>query len=149
MKDDILDSFENWDDKSSKLVRIKQFDFETEAQFYRTRLQSEGIPCFLTNTNTTTLLSGYSIATGGVSLYVKASDVDAVLLILDELDYNKSRKLDEDFREADLEEILYQKSLHESKHQFKNWLNVLAAVFVVFLLILWLMSIYRNFLDVP
>jgi len=44
------------------LVSIAEFDNATEAHILKSRLESEGIPCYLTNENLNTLMLGISFA---------------------------------------------------------------------------------------
>lgn len=67
-----------------KLVTIGQFSKGVDAHLAKTRLESEGIECFIQDENLIGLNWLYSNAIGGVKLQVKAEDIEKAKTILSE-----------------------------------------------------------------
>lgn len=95
---------------SDQLVLLKQFYLESEASIYSARLRDAGIKAFLQNDTAYVMLP---VGEKGIRLFVPVSDLDDAMAIVKEMDLNKTQPIDESFHDADLEDILYQKSLHE------------------------------------
>lgn len=136
MSKPILDQFDDDEDRfdnDSKIITIKFFNFESKAQLYVARLNEVGIKSFLSNTNASTVLP---LSEGNIGLNVKDKDVVEALKIVKTLDENarKERK-DLSYRDADLEEILYEKSLSEKEH-FLSKPFVALCIIIIFLLLL-------------
>jgi len=68
----------------SKLVTIRTFTYPHEAAIIRSRLESEGIVCFLRDELTIQVHNFYSNAIGGIKLEVLATDAERALVILEE-----------------------------------------------------------------
>lgn len=73
--------------KKGNIITAKIFTTDQKAQFYKARLISEGIKCFLTNENTANILSGYTIGLGGLELKILKQDEEAALNIINLLDH--------------------------------------------------------------
>lgn len=129
MKDDILDDDHGFD-LDAKLVKLASFDFEHEAYLCKVRLETEHIKCALMNTNMTSMLSAASLSHGGIQIIVKEVDLAKAQLILEEIEQNKSEELDEDFRNADKEDIFYQKAIQENEVSFPKWLWVFVFMII-------------------
>lgn len=71
----------------SKWITIKTFTLPTDAAVLRTRLESEGIECFVTNEITAQVNLFLSNAVGGVQLQVKEEDWNDAMAILKEGGY--------------------------------------------------------------
>jgi len=67
---------------TEKLVKIAEFSQSMEAHFSKTRLESEGIECFINDEFTVNMNWLFSNAIGGVKLLVKESDVGRAVEIL-------------------------------------------------------------------
>ena len=65
---------------------IKTFDNPIDAHIIKTKLESEGIMCYITDENTIGLNPMLNIALGGVKLNVAAEDVAVALQIIEESD---------------------------------------------------------------
>ena len=72
--------------KPEKLVTVGQFSLGVEAHICKTKLESEGIQCFIQDENLIAVNWLYSNAIGGVKLQVKESDVENVRKIFAGLD---------------------------------------------------------------
>ncbi len=68
-----------------KLVTVARFSYLSEAHLVKTRIESEGIECYLQDENMVNLGWHYSNLMGGLRLQVKSSDVEDVKLILSDL----------------------------------------------------------------
>ena len=67
---------------SGKLITIATFSQAIEAHVSKTKLQSEGIECFIADENIVNMNWFYSNAVGGVKLQVKEADVKRSIEIL-------------------------------------------------------------------
>ncbi len=65
-----------------ELVTVKSFDNYFSANIILTRLQSEGIECYLKDENTVTIDPMLSNAIGGIKLVVKKEDEAGVIKLL-------------------------------------------------------------------
>lgn len=77
----------------------------------------------------------------GIRLFVSRQDVDEALIHLEEMDYNDAHPPEESFHYADMEEILYQKELHQSK---RNYWMVFIIILMVLLLIVNVILLAAN-----
>jgi hypothetical protein len=71
----------------SNWITIKTFTLPAEVAVIRTRLESEGIECFVMNEFTAQVNPLFSNAVGGVQLQVKEQDVENAMAILKEVGY--------------------------------------------------------------
>ena len=94
---------------SDRMILLKKFYNPTEISLYQARLKESGIESFLSNTNVTGLMP---FGDGGYHLHIKESDLEGAALLVRQLDRQNQEPLDEDFRDATLEDIEYQKELH-------------------------------------
>lgn len=69
-----------------KLVILKTFMYPSEAYPLMSKLENEGIMCFLDGENTITVHPFLSNAIGGVKLKIRESDLKAALQIIDEIE---------------------------------------------------------------
>ena len=67
---------------SGKLITIATFSQAIEAHVSKTKLESEGIECFIADENIVNMNWFYSNAVGGVKLQVKEADVKRAIEIL-------------------------------------------------------------------
>jgi hypothetical protein len=65
-----------------KIITIATFNQPEEAQLSQAKLESEGIPSFVADSNFVSANRFYSIAAGGVKLQVRESDAEIALSIL-------------------------------------------------------------------
>ncbi len=129
---DILD-YSGQFGQEDKVIIIKYFAFESQAHIYAARLKEEGIPCFVSNTHV-----GTALPLGGsanVALHVKTHDAEVAQVLLDQMDYQQRTGEGQDFREATLEDIEYEKSLG-TRRDAKFWWWVVGITFITILLIL-------------
>ncbi len=90
-----------------QLVILKTFMYPSEAYPLMSKLESEGINCFLDGENTITVHPFLSNAIGGVKLKIRESDTDAALMIIREseekfleIQRNEEVPVPEKFREG-------------------------------------------------
>ena len=79
--------------ESEKLVTIRRFRQGLEAYLSKSKLESEGIDCFVQDEHLISLNWLYSIAVGGVRLQVKSCDVKQAQEILEQQTEVKSRDI--------------------------------------------------------
>lgn len=68
-----------------KLISIKTFDNTSEAHIYKSKLENEGILCFLKDENSVSVNPFNNIALGGIKLQVPEDAVDTALNVLIEM----------------------------------------------------------------
>lgn len=135
MKDEILDHFDEENSSDNSVIAIKYFYFESKARLYSARLESEGIPSFVSNSNAITAVP---LGSPGIGLHIKKRDLDqarAIILRMDQIAEMESADEDESFRDADLDDIDYQRKLHEQKDGGSKIINYLIAIIIIFLII--------------
>lgn len=69
----------------SKLVTIKTFNHPNDLLVIRSRLESEGIECFVQDEQITQVHPFYSGAVGGAKLQVREEDVERAIEIMKEV----------------------------------------------------------------
>ncbi|GAA4807830.1 hypothetical protein GCM10023231_41340 [Olivibacter ginsenosidimutans] len=67
-------------------ITLKVFDNPIEAHLLKSKLESEGIPCFLQDENIVALNPLYNYAVGGIKLNIPRADVALAQQILREID---------------------------------------------------------------
>ncbi len=73
-----------------ELITVKVFDNSIEAHILKSRLESEGIDCFIFDDNMVSLNPLYNVTLGGIKLKVREVDVEQVNTIIDQIDSLKS-----------------------------------------------------------
>lgn len=73
-------------DNEVKLITLRTFDNATTAHIQKSRLESEGIECYLFDENMSTLNLAYVIALGGIKLNIKSTDIEKAECILKEIE---------------------------------------------------------------
>lgn len=76
------------------LVTLRTFDTAMDANLLKSRLESEGIMCFLFDENTLTMQPLLGMAMGGIKLKVAKSELERALHIVEQLDSEPWRKED-------------------------------------------------------
>lgn len=103
-----------------------------KAELYAAALRDQGVPAVVNNAHLSALLP-----VGEVSLSIPASEKDRALHIVREMEMNEDREMEEDFREADLEDIYYQQELHiREKSRVNKAVWILLLIIIALLLIL-------------
>jgi len=110
--------------RKNKLITVRSFTLEQEAQLYKAKLHSEGIKCFLTNEYSSNVMGGYAIEFGGIDLLVLQSDKEAAENIVNLMDHRNLTNHPDEY-----------KQLIEGKSD-KTFNLVLAALVVLLILIL-------------
>ena len=120
MEDRILDYFGEFEQRyrnSKKIITVKYFYYESQARLYAAKLRDEEIPCFISNANS---ITAFPLGGGGIGLHVMEDDSSMALHIIKEMDKaNQRGHLDDDFYDADEEDIEYLKSLKTTNDLFK------------------------------
>ena len=70
-----------------ELITIKTFDNTSEAHIYKSKLENEGILCFLKDENIVSVNPFHNLAIGGIKLQVPEDKVDASLNVLLEMEH--------------------------------------------------------------
>jgi|GEM_PF-6476043 len=117
-----------------KLIIVRRFINEAKANIYASYLRSEGVDCFISNTNTGTLLP---FINGGFLLHIAERDLEETHRLLERLDQNASTRVDQDYRDADLTDIAYEKAISDHDRRLeKGDGRYLAMLLIVLALIL-------------
>ncbi|HCQ30035.1 MAG TPA: DUF2007 domain-containing protein [Flavobacteriales bacterium] len=72
-----------------ELITIKTFDNPIDAHVMKSKLESEGVKCFLFDENVVGLNPVYNIAVGGIKLKILESDLEKAVSIIDETENSK------------------------------------------------------------
>lgn len=136
MSERVLDYFGEFEE-DSRILAVKHFFLESEAHLYAARLREAGIPHYISNANIMTAipLGGG----GGIGLHVRESDLAEASRIIARLDYQKSRRPNqEEYHDVDEEDIEYLRTLHGDAAESSEWSNYVywGIIAVVLLLIL-------------
>lgn len=120
---------------SDQLILVKQLYLESEAAIYLARLHEYGIEAILQNDTAYVMLP---VGEKGIRLFVPFQDVEFANDLISEMDRNSLEPIDESFHNADLDEILYQKALHEGAVSSKMMyvaivMSVILVVYVCYL----------------
>ena len=68
------------------LVTIKTFDNSIDAHMLRSRLENEGIGCYLFDENVVSLNPLYNVTVGGIKLKINDFDVEKAQVIINEVE---------------------------------------------------------------
>jgi len=83
----------------NKLVSVRTFTLEQDAQLYKAKLNSEGIKCFLTNEHSANVMGGYAIEFGGIDLIVLNKDYEAAENIINLMDHRNLQGHPQEYNE--------------------------------------------------
>lgn len=129
-----------------KFVIIRNFIHPAEARIYEVRLLEAGIRCFLSNTNTSQLLP---FSDGGIALHVAKHMLEDAREVIHQLDIEASLPADDDFREADLDDIEFARKMNERDIRLRKgdgrWILILLILIGIVLLILAIVQGYQYF----
>ena len=123
-----------------KLIIIRRFAHAAKANIYAAFLRENGVECFISNTNTGTLIP---FVEGGFPflMHIAESDKEDALELLSELDQKASTRIDEDYRDADYSDIEYEKAVTDYEKRLDRgsgryfvWAIILAALAIAFFL---------------
>ena len=122
---------------------IRRFYSSVEANIYFLRLKGAGLNCFLSHENISTILP---LSDGGVSLNVAGDQFKSASELIIKIDLEKEKnKKSENFRDATVEDIYYEKEVVEYEKRLESgWLNseiVTALIFMLFFLVIILIII--------
>lgn len=67
-----------------KLITLKTFSSDISAHLLKTRLESEGVECFILDENIVRLNSFYDLAVGGIRLQVREEDFQRAKELIEE-----------------------------------------------------------------
>jgi len=128
----ILDYSEGDNRYTGKIITIKYFYFESQARLYVARLREQGINSFISNANT---ITAFPLGNGGIGLHIREIDKNQVIPIIKELDNNNiNGAQDFSYRDADHEDIAYEKTIVEQENKKNPWLAI--CFFIISLIIL-------------
>jgi hypothetical protein len=69
-----------------KLVTVKTFDNSIDAHILKSKLESEGVDCYLFDEHLTHLYPIYNVTLGGIKLKINEFDTQKVIALLNEID---------------------------------------------------------------
>ena len=130
---------------SDQLVLVKQFYLESEAAIYVARLRESGIQAILQNDVAYVMLP---VGEKGIRLFVPFSDIELANDLISEMDRNNLQPIEESFHDADLDDILYQKAIHEGAVSSRMMYVAIAMSVILILYVCYLSSsgagLYHN-----
>ena len=136
MEDDILDHFNEDNSSDNNIIAIKYFYFESQARLYSARLEAEGIPSFVSNSNAITAVP---LGSPGIGLHIRQGDYEVANPIIIRMDQRAEMELadeNESFRDADHGDIDYQRKLNEhQKGTTSKAVQYIVVVIIVFVII--------------
>lgn len=114
-----------------EVVAIRYFSFTSEASMYAAHLKDAGIRCFLSNTNSVTMLP---VEQPGIGLHIRSEDWTEAQEILSEVDWQIQEAPAASYHDADAEEIEYLRTLEDSSKGSNAllWFVVIIIAFLVF-----------------
>lgn len=124
------------------LILLKTLDDSISAHILKTRLESEGIPCFIHDENIVTLNPLYNFAVGGVKLMVNKSDLEKAIQVLKDIDETPyTDEKDKEIRCPNCQST----ELYADFKSMKNPAGVLAAItsFLLVVFPFYYKSVYR------
>ena len=95
------------------LLTVKVFTTSTEAHLFKSRLENEGIDCYLFDENINSMNMLYGVATGGIKVKVNANDTEKVKSILQKIEEEKKAK-----------DIFIKCPVCESTEHYKNFNSI-------------------------
>lgn len=93
-----------------EVIAIRYFSFASEASLYAAQLRDAGIRCFVSNTNSVTMLP---LEQPGIGLHIRSEDRQAALEIIRAIDRQLQTPDNGSYHDADEEEIEYLRSVQE------------------------------------
>jgi DNA-directed RNA polymerase subunit RPC12/RpoP len=69
-----------------ELITIKTFDNSIDAHLLKSKLESEGIPCYLFDENMVSINPLYNVTVDGIKLKINAFDKEKVIQIINEIE---------------------------------------------------------------
>ncbi len=111
------------------MITIRKFVSLQKAELVAAALRDRGIPAMINHTHLNSMLP-----IGEISLNIPESAELEARQIIEEMEFNELQEVEEDFREADIDDIIYQKELNS---RGKGRINL--AVLVVLILIICLL----------
>lgn len=132
IENEVLDYFAPENSTDEKIITLKYFYSETPARLYAARLREHGIQSFITNTNT---ITAFPLGDGGIGLHIRARDQYQALPLVKKLDENsKLSTQDFNFRDADHDDIAFEKALHDQTH--KKDLTLILFLFLLSMILI-------------
>ena len=143
MADDILDFFgdqEPFYSDDVKVVAIRHFFFEPQARLYAARLKSEGVPCFISNSNA---ITAFPLGEAGIGLHIRKQDKEKALKII--LQLEEEEKAEPDFRNANHADIAFQEEVAKSQSPPSKWWLILIGIIIALFLLRALLRMDSSF----
>ncbi|WP_338760579.1 DUF2007 domain-containing protein [Bernardetia sp. ABR2-2B] len=95
------------------LLTVKIFENSVDAHLFKSRLENEGVDCYLFDENINSMNMLYGVATGGIKVKVNASDTERVKQFLEEMESEKRAK-----------DIFIKCPVCESTEHYKNFISI-------------------------
>jgi DNA-directed RNA polymerase subunit RPC12/RpoP len=122
------------------LLTVKVFSTSTDANLFKSKLESNGIDCYLFDENINSMNMLYGVATGGIKAKVNAIDTEKVKQVLQQIEEEKRAK-----------DIFIKCPVCESTKHYKNftsikgWKAFLAAIvaFLTFTYPVYQKTVYK------
>ena len=126
-----------------KFVIVRRFIQLAEAKIYELSLLNAGIRCFLSNTNASQLLH---FSDGGITLHVSEDQIEEAKEIIHALDSEASKPIDDDYREADHDDIEFAKQMNERAKSMDSGSGKILLIFLIlFVILIFIFAIFGGF----
>jgi len=125
-----------------KLVTVRTFDSPINAHMLKSKLESEGIYCFLQDEHTITIDPLVSNALGGIKLRISEEDIEKTKVVLKEIDDTPYKDEEDNIAECPNCES---KELIAGYNSMKGFSQIFAAIFSLLFMIfpLHLKTVYK------
>jgi hypothetical protein len=128
--------------RSMKLVTARIFDNAIDAHMLKSKLESEGVLCYLQDEHTISIDPLYSNAVGGIKLRIKEEDIEKTKLILQEIENTPYRDEDNEIAQCPRCEST---ELIANYNSMKGFYQILSAIVSILLTIfpIHLKTVYK------
>lgn len=118
-----------------RIIIIKKVALESQALIYKAHLEEADVPCFLSNSNSNTVLPMFS---SGVCIHVHESNKTTALEIMSKVDEMAQEETVFTHHDATHDDIIYEKEVSEGKFNMKPIVQALIGVIIIMLLVAYL-----------
>ena len=124
-----------------RVVILRRFVHEGQANIYAARLHEAGIDTFISNATTGGMLP---FIPGGFVMHVAETNYEDALEIIEKMDDNLKVQSNLDYRNADIEDIEYEHSVYRREQKMERREGKYIAIFIIVLALI-LSALYAFF----
>ena len=120
---------------TEKFVLLVSFNFPSEMFVLKTKLESDGIDCFVSDENTVSANPFLANAIGGVKLKVKTEDAERAIKVMNAFYKNETDGNEEISYEENLNADQAGEALKNNNESKVNWLIILLILIAISLIL--------------